>query len=43
MKKMGMPAMARGAVRSMTLCPASIPALETEKTMYVSFDIWTCF
>jgi len=33
MKKMGMPAMASGAVRSITRCPASMPADETEKTM----------
>ena len=43
MKKMGMPAMARGAVRSITRCPASMPALLTEKTMYVSFEMETCF
>lgn len=41
MKKIGMPAMARGAVKSITLCPASMLALETEKTMYVSFETWT--
>ena len=42
MKKMGMAAIASGAVRSMTRCPASMPALLTLNTMYVSFDMWHC-
>lgn len=42
MKKMGIAAMASGAVRSMTRFPASRPAEETEKTMYVSLEMWHC-